>query len=81
MFVGRIVDVTDHGTVVRMLLKDGKGRPYVVTFDHRMFWGWYENAVNYAGENNLTGMWVKVGGDRYDDETVSLPEIRKTDLT
>mgnify|MGYP001164646591 FL=1 len=50
MFVGRIVDVTDHGTVVRMLLKDGKGRPYVVTFDHRMFWGWYENAVNYAGK-------------------------------
>ena len=77
---GKIKRIIDHGTIVTVYVQDSNCRTRVVNFDHRMFRDWYEAAMDYTGKKNLTGMWVKVEGDQFDGEGISLPESRKMDL-
>lgn len=77
---GRIKRIVDHGSIVRVYVQDSKCNTRVLNFDHRVFADWYAAATDYAGRRRLTNMWVRVEGNEFDGETISLPEERKMDL-
>ncbi len=77
---GKIRRIINHGSAITVYVQDSNCRTKTVSFDHRTFRDWYEAAVDYTGRKSFTGMWVSIEENRFGEETISLPELRKIDL-
>ncbi len=68
---GKVESVTDHGSIIQMLVITDQGKLYPVSFDHRMFYNMWED----LGRVNLNGQKVIVHGEQFEGQTVEFPDL------